>query len=123
MTTTTLVLMPDKTFHLQWMPYFYLLVLFGLFFLKNKTKQKTTSLMNLTCIWFVYQIAQNKCDKRIDIAAFLALKQIVDCSHPYSKYSVCIVMHSLLFSISIYNAAVKKMVTQESKISGPRSHS
>lgn len=79
--------------------------------------------MNLTCIWFVYQIAQNKCDKRIDIAAFLALKQIVDCSHPYSKYSVCIVMHSLLFSISIYNAAVKKMVTQESKISGPRSHS
>lgn len=93
------------------------------FFFKNKTKQKTTSLMNLTCIWFVYQIAQNKCDKRIDIAAFLALKQIVDCSHPYSKYSVCIVMHSLLFSISIYNAAVKKMVTQESKISGPRSHS
>lgn len=70
--------------------------------------------MNLTCIWFVYQIAQNKCDKRIDIAAFLALKQIVDCSHPYSKYIVCIVMHSLLFSISIYNAAVKKMVTQES---------
>lgn len=44
--------------------------------------------MNLTCIWFVYQIAQNKCDKRFDIAAFLALKQIVDCSHPYSKYSV-----------------------------------
>lgn len=118
MTTITLVLMPDKTFHLQWMPYFYLLVLFGLFF-----KKKNTSLMNLTCIWFVYQIAQNKCDKRIDIAAFLALKQIVDSSHPYSKYSVCIVMHSLLFSISIYNAAVKKMVTQESKISGPRSHS
>lgn len=85
--------------------------------------KKNTYLMNLTCIWLVYQIAQNKCDKRIDIAAFLALKQIVDCSHPSSKYSVCIVMHSLLFSISIYNAAVKKMVTQESKISGPRSHS
>lgn len=34
---------------------------------------------------------------------------------------ICILIHALLFSICIYNAAVEEMVTEESEISAPRS--
>lgn len=63
-----------------------------------------------------HQLAHSKCDKRSDTHSFLGAETDVDCSYPHGVIT-CILIHGCLFSICIYNAAVKSVVTRESEIS------